>query len=365
MALIKDVYSSSFYDRFSDVAKDVIPSFDKKDFIHKIFDAGFKNKEWKDRMKHTTTALRDFMPADFSKAAKLIDQLIVKLKHKAFDEYGIAFMFLPDYIETYGLDDFTSSVKALESVTQFISCEFAVRPFILKYKTRMIDKMITWSLHKSYHVRRFASEGSRPRLPWAMAIPGLKKDPTPILPILENLKNDPSEWVRRSVANNLNDIAKDHPGIVLEIAARWKGLSKETDAIVKHGSRTLLKTGHTDILKHYGLESKEIMLTDYKIITPVIKEGESLHFSFSLQNTSPEKQTVRLEYAVYYNKANGQLSKKIFKISEKIYEPGEKIKVQKKQSFKPITTKKFYAGLHKLSIVANGEEKGIKSFKLI
>lgn len=365
MALIKDVYSLSFYEKFSDVVKEVLPSFNKKDFIHKIFDTNFQHKEWKERMKHTTTVLHDFMPADFSKAAKLIDQLIVKLKHTTFDGYGIAFMFLPDYIETYGLDDFKNSVKALETVTQFISCEFAVRPFLLKYKTRMIDQMFKWSLHKSYHVRRFASEGSRPRLPWAMAIPDLKKDPSPILPILENLKNDPSEWVRRSVANNLNDIAKDHPGIVLKLAARWKGLSKETDAIVKHGSRTLLKAGHTDILKHYGLESKDIKLTDFKIVTPQINVGDSLHFSFSIQNTSSEKQTVRLEYGVHYNKANGLLSKKIFKISEKIYQPREKIKVQKKQSFKPITTKKFYVGLHKLSIVVNGEEKGIKSFKLL
>jgi 3-methyladenine DNA glycosylase AlkC len=341
MALIKDVYSVSFYERFLDVAATVIPSLNKKAFIKKIFEEDFKHKEWKDRMRHTTNVMHEFMPADFSKAAKLIDDLIGKLKNKKFDEYGIAFMFLPDYISTYGLEDYKSSVKALEIMTQFISCEFAVRPFILKYKTGMIDQMIKWSLHKSYHVRRFASEGSRPRLPWAMAIPDLKKDPTPILPILENLKNDPSEWVRRSVANNLNDIAKDHPGVVLKIAARWKGLSKETDAIVKHGSRTLLKAGHTDILKHYGLESKDIQLAEFKIVTPEVNVGDSLHFSFSIQNTSADKQTVRLEYGVYYNKANGQLSKKIFKISEKIYQPGEKIKVQKNNLSNPSPQKSF------------------------
>lgn len=364
MALIKDVYSPSFYEQFLDVAATVIPSIDKKAFIKKIFDKDFKNKEWKDRMKHTTKVLHEYMPAEFSKAAKLIDQLIARLRKEKFEGYSIAFMFLPDYIEAYGLDDFTNSVKAMETVTQFISCEFAVRPFLLKYKQKMIDQMLAWSLHESYHVRRFASEGSRPRLPWAMAIPELKKDPSAILPILENLKSDPSEWVRRSVANNLNDIAKDHPDIVLEIAARWKGISKETDAIIKHGSRTLLKAGHTHILKHYGLDSKEVFVTGFKILTPEIQVGDAVSFSFTLESKATQPQTIRLEYGMYYNKANGQLAKKVFKISERIYAPRERVSIQKKQSFRPITTRTFYPGLHKVSIIANGEEKVVKKFYL-
>lgn len=364
MALIKDVYSPSFYDQFLNVAAAVIPKLDKKAFVKKIFDKDFANKEWKERMKHTTRVLHDYMPAEFPKATRLINQLIAKLKHEKFDGYGIAFMFFPDYIETYGLDDFNSSAKAMETVTQFMSCEFAVRPFILKYKQKMMDQMLEWSLHESHHVRRFASEGSRPRLPWAMAIPELKKDPALVLPILENLKNDPSEWVRRSVANNLNDIAKDHPGLVLQIAARWKGISKETDAIIKHGARTLLKAGHAAILKHYGLDSKDLFVTGFKITTPEIRVGESVSFSYTVQNKAPQPQTIRLEYGVYYNKANGQLSKKVFKISERILKPGEKTGIVKKQSFKPITTRRFYPGVHKISIIVNGEEKITKSFKL-
>ena len=139
-------------------------------------------------------------------------------------------------------------MKAIEFITQFITCEFAVRPFLLKYGDKMMNQMRAWSLHKSHKVRRLASEGSRPRLPWAMAIPALKKNPMPVLTILENLKNDPSESVRRSVANNLNDISKDRPGMVLKIANAWKGQNKETDAIVRHGCRTLLKHGHPEVL---------------------------------------------------------------------------------------------------------------------
>jgi len=184
------------------------------------------------------------------------------------------------------------------------------------------------------------------------------------LPLLENLKNDPSEWVRRSVANSINDIAKDHPDFVIRLADRWKGVTKETDAIIKHGSRTLLKQGHTAILKHYGLESEQIALQGFEILTPVVKIGESLEFAFSITNQNDSSHTVRLEYGVYYRKANGQLSRKVFKISEKLYHPNIKTIVQRKQSFKVITTKKFYTGEHQLSLIINGEEKEIKTFTI-
>jgi 3-methyladenine DNA glycosylase AlkC len=305
------------------------------------------------------------MPQNFSEAVALIDKIIENLKKNNFTDGNLAFIFFADYIEKYGLDDFNTSAKAFVSITQFISCEFAVRPFILKYKEKMIDEMVKWSLHKNHHVRRLASEGSRPRLPWAMAIPYLKKDPTSILPILENLKNDPSEYVRRSVANNLNDIVKDNPEIVLEIASKWRGISKETDAIIKHGCRTLLKQGHPKILSHYGLESINIELSNFEIKTPIVKVGDYLQFQFHLNNKNNEDKIIRLEYAVHYKKSKGHLAKKVFKISEKIYPSNQLTKVERKQSFKLITTRVFHTGMHQLSIIINGTESETLEFELI
>jgi 3-methyladenine DNA glycosylase AlkC len=305
------------------------------------------------------------MPEIFSEAVVLIDKIIKNLKKNNFTDGNLAFIFFADYIEIYGLDDFKTSTKAFVSITQFISCEFAVRPFILKYKEQMIAEMTKWSLHENHHVRRLASEGSRPRLPWAMAIPFLKKDPTSILPILENLKNDPSEYVRRSVANNLNDIAKDNPKIVLIIAHKWKNHSKETDAIIKHGCRSLLKQGHPAILEHYGLESTNIVLSTFEIKTPVVKIGDYLQFQFYLNNKNEIPKTVRLEYAIHYKKAKGHLAKKVFKISEKIYQPNQLIKIERNQSFKLITTRVFYTGIHQLSIIINGTESETLEFELI
>lgn len=365
MSALKDIYSPIFYDRLADILLQTVPSFEKKAFITQIFDDSFSQKELKDRMRHTTKVLHNFMPDDFGKAAFILEKTITLLRENRHGEDSLAYIFFPDYIETYGLDDYKNAVKSIEFVTQFISCEFAVRPFIIKYSDKMIDQMKEWSLHESHKVRRLASEGSRPRLPWAMALPELKKNPESILPLLENLKNDPSEYVRRSVANSLNDIAKDHPHIVLAIAQKWKGHSKETDAIIKHGSRTLLKQGHPEILSHYGLDSKGLEISDFEIITPTVKIKDSLEFAFSIQNTNEKPKNIRLEYAIYYNKANGQLSKKVFKISERIYVAGQKEAVKRKQSFKLITTRKFYSGLHKLSLIVNGDEKNLETFELI
>nr|WP_294932791.1 DNA alkylation repair protein [uncultured Flavobacterium sp.] len=365
MGLIKDIYSASFYEKFGQAVAEAHPAFNKQKFIEAIFEGDFFQKEWKDRMKHTTIVLHQFMPENFPEAVALIDEIIKNLKKNSFTDSNLAFIFFADYIEVYGLDDFNTSIKAFVSITQFISCEFAVRPFILKYKEKMINEMIKWSLHENHHVRRLASEGSRPRLPWAMAIPFLKKDPALILPILENLKNDPSEYVRRSVANNLNDIVKDNPQIVLEIAQKWKAISKETDAIIKHGCRTLLKQGHPEILSHYGLESANIELSNFEIKTPKIKIGDYLQFQFHLNNKNDDAKTIRLEYAVYYKKAKGHLAKKVFKISEKNYQPHQLTKIERNQSFKLITTRVFHTGMHQLSIIINGTESEAWEFELI
>ncbi|HEY4937035.1 MAG TPA: DNA alkylation repair protein [Puia sp.] len=360
--LLKDLYSPAFYRNISDALSEVLPSFSKQKFLEQIFTGDFSRKELKARMRHTSKVLHGFMPANYKKTVEIIKNLIYRLKKMGIGEDGLTYMFLPDYIEVYGIDHFDDSIKALESITQFVSCEFAVRPFLLMYGSKMMGQMQLWSKHENYKVRRLSSEGSRPRLPWAVAIPALKKDPSSILPIMENLKNDPSEWVRRSVANNLNDIAKDHPDFVIGLARKWKGISKETDAIVKHGSRTLLKKGHVEILSHYGLKSKNIHVSVFRIDTPSVKIGDYLVFSFRVTNQDRKKQTVRLEYGLYYKKANYQFTRKVFKISEKIYEPEARIDVQRKQSFKKITTRTFYPGKHKLAIIVNGEEKDVRTF---
>lgn len=364
MVALKDIYSIEFYNQLSNVLAETITGFDKETFIAKIFIPEFSQMELKERMRHTTKVLHNFLPENFSEAFSFLKSMMAKLRENNIGEDSLPYIFIPDYIEIYCIDDYENAMEAIEFTTQFISCEFGIRPFLIKYEDEIMVQMKIWSLHENHKVRRLASEGSRSKLPWAMAVPHLKKNPDLVIEILENLKNDSSEYVRRSVANNLNDIAKDHPEKVLEIAKKWKGISKETDAIVKHGARTLLKQGHPEILKIYGLDSRKIEVEDFKIATPKVIIGESLEFSFTIKNNNNAVKTVRLEYGIYYKKSKGHLAKKIFKISERDYQPNEMIKVIRKQSFKIITTRVFYAGNHQLSIIVNGEEKCIKDFEV-
>jgi 3-methyladenine DNA glycosylase AlkC len=275
-------------------------------------------------------------------------------------------MFLPDYIEQYGRGHLKESLDAMEVITKLCSCEFAIRPFIAAHTDDVLKQMLLWTTHTHPSVRRLASEGCRSRLPWGMALAAFKKDPAPLLPILERLKNDDSVFVRKSVANNLNDIAKDNPDLMLAIAERWMGESKHTDWIVKHACRTLLKKADTRALSLFGLSATPACTVDsLQLTSESIAIGDSLNFSFSLTNDDKENKVFRVEYVISYVKANQKQSKKVFKITENTYHPGASVRFRRKQSFADMTTRKHYAGIHRLAIAVNGVEKAGIDFEVI
>jgi 3-methyladenine DNA glycosylase AlkC len=363
--LLKDLYNKEFYTSFSVVLENHVPDFEKKKFIKMIFSSAFETMELKQRMRHTATVLHHFLPKDYEKAIPILKNCIKQIQGNQKNWGTIEYLFFADYIEQFGIEHYEISVDAIEFTTQFITCEFAVRPFILKYPNKMVPQLKKWAKHKNEKVRRLATEGIRPRLPWAMALPEFKKDPSQVLEILEILKNDESEFVRRSVANNLNDISKDHPNIVIDVAKKWKGISKETDDVIKHASRTLLKQGHSDILNHYGLDSKNISVENFRIENSNLKIGDNLSFSFELQNLHKKPKYIRLEYAVYFLRQNGTYGKKVFKISEREYEKNSITQVSKNHSFRVITTKKYYLGKQYVSIIINGMESKKTEFYLV
>lgn len=357
MEPLKNMYNKKFFEEFTVVIKKVIPTFNKTIFLNSIFDTEWKNRELKQRMRHITLTLKKHLPDDFETMIKLILKITNQLTKQEVKSQGFEWMFFPEFIELYGLNHYKISVNTFEKMTQFTSCEFAVRPFIVKYQKEMMQQMFVWSKHKNKHVRRLSSEGCRPMLPWSMALPKLKDDPILILPILENLKEDSSEYVRRSAANNLNDISKNQPEIVIKIAKKWLGKTAETDKLVKHASRTLLKAGNQEIMPLFGFGSVEkIAVNQFKFHNSKINIGNYLNFSFQLTNKATTDLKLRLEYAIYYQKANGTLSKKVYKISEKNYAKETVFSIEKKQSFKVISTRKFHLGLHQVAIVVNGVE---------
>jgi 3-methyladenine DNA glycosylase AlkC len=359
---LKNMYDSDFYDRLSAAFLQHFPAFNKDQFLALIFDGNHEERELKERMHHTAIVMNEVLPGSYAKKISILKMVAPHL------DDGFTGIIFPDFVETFGLEEenYDVSVDAMEHFTKYSSAEFAVRPFIKKYTERMMTQMMTWSKHENHHVRRLASEGCRPRLPWAMALPAFKKDPSMILPILEVLKNDEEDYVYRSVANNLNDISKDHPELVLEICERWKGNSKNTDWVVKHACRTLLKAGNPRAMKLFGFEDPaNISIDNLTLEFPTLQLGGNQFFSFQLSHQMKKTAKIRLEFGVYFMKKNGKQNRKVFNITENTFEPNQVYDFKKKMHFKNLTTRKHYAGEHKISIIVNGVEKGMVDFKLL
>ncbi|WP_022940846.1 DNA alkylation repair protein [Psychromonas hadalis] len=356
--LLKDVYSRDFIDSVALQFETVYPRFNKALFINTIFDQHWQQKTLKARLTFIAQTLFQFLPNDFQQSCFILKQVAPH-----FSSYEA--MFFPAFVELYGIDNYQISIETLALLTQYSSAEFAVRPFIKKYPKKMMAQMLIWASSDNVHLRRLASEGCRPRLPWACALPEFKKDPAIIITILEKLKDDNEDYVYRSVANNLNDISKDNPELVVAIAQRWlQGEpTKNRRWLVKHACRGLLKNAHPDILVLFGFSSPtHIKIENFQLDESVCM-GETLHFSFSLKALRPLGKC-RLEFSISFMKKNGKQADKIFKISES--EINSKRKVFRKQfSFKAISTRKYYQGEHQLSLIVNGVKMMTKPFTLL
>lgn len=356
--LLKNLYNENYINILSDNIKLNFVYFKSENFKDSIFNNSWDEKELKQRMRHISNMLYTFLPKDYKKSIEILKNTFVKINNK----YSLENMIFQDFVEVYGLENFEISINALESFTINSSSEFAIRQFILKYPNQTIAKMILWAKSDNEHIRRLASEGCRPRLPWAIALAHYKQDPTDILPILEILKDDESLYVRKSVANNLNDISKDNPEIVKNIIKKWIHINQNRDWILKHGCRTLLKNGDTKILTLFGFNHRnDITITDFNI-TKNITMDETLKFSFTLKSDI-DLGKLRIEYSIEFVRQNNKYSKKVFKIAEGIYTEKSK-NISKFYSFKPISTRKYYSGVHKLNIIVNGVIFDTKEFTL-
>ena len=356
--LLKNMYN---HDSLREIALDiqsVYASFQVGEFLKSTMDGTWDDLELKARVRQISTNLGRYLPADYREAISILDKAVVN--YSGF--FGTIF---PDFIEVYGLDytNLELSICSLERYTVYSSSEFAVRPFIINYEDRMMTQMYAWSKDENEHIRRLASEGCRPQLPWGQALSKYKKDPAPVLPILEQLKADPSLYVRKSVANNLNDISKTHPDLVARLAKDWYGKNEYTNWIVKRGCRTLLKNGNRDVLAIFGYhDGTFIDIDDFTQSARAISIGDEITFSFAVSVKEATK--VRLEYGIDYVKSNGKRIRKIFQISEISLKENEKKSYAKKHSFTDLSTRKHYPGIHSITLIVNGAERGKLDFEL-
>jgi|FLOH01.1.fsa_nt_gi 3-methyladenine DNA glycosylase AlkC len=355
---LKNQYDRAYLQRLASVVSVCAPAgINEATLVEDVFRDGWEELELKGRMRRICTCLRTALPPEYLEALP-----IVRAAAANFD--GYMSMFFPDFVEQYGLDYWEESIAALHWMTRFGSSEFAVRPFLKADAPRFLKVMLEWTHDENEHVRRLASEGCRPLLPWAMNLPDFQRDPKPLLPILEALRSDTSEYVRRSVANNLNDISKDHPSLVLEIATAWKGKSKDGDRLVKHACRTLLKSGDVGAMQLFGFrDAQHIVMVDFQLTEDSIPLGGTLNFAWSLYSNTPLGK-IRMEYRIDFARPHGRGARKIFQISES--ESNENSRAgQRKHSFADRSTRKHYVGEHQLTLLVNGVAKAAAKFWLV
>jgi 3-methyladenine DNA glycosylase AlkC len=342
---------------FAAVVKEHHPPFAEAEFVRALTGDSFQSLELMQMARQATEILAGLLPDSYPEAVAILSEVAPEAK-------GMEAFCLPTFVELYGLDHWETSLPAMALFTRYASCEFAIRPFILRDAPRTMAYMEELTGDEDENVRRLASEGCRPRLPWAVSLPAFKKDPGPVLPVLERLKDDRSEFVRRSVANNLNDISKDHPELVLEICERWKGSSEGTDWIIKHACRTLLKGGNRRAMRLFGFgDPVDLDVRDVRLDRERVAIGDDVRLSFTLAVRTGEPCKVRLEYVVWYVKARGKTSKKVFQIREATLAPGQH-DFSRKLSFADRSTRKHYPGEHRICVVANGVEKAVTTLDL-
>jgi len=342
--------------RFADGIVAAHPTFPRDRYVDLVLDGEWEERELKQRLRHLAECLGEVFE-DYGEALEILERTAEQTE-------GFLALALSEYVLCFGQEDAERSLPALRLFTRYGSSEFAVRPFLERDPDGTLAVMLQWTEDDNEHVRRLASEGCRPRLPWAPALPGFKEDPEPLIPILEALKDDPAQYVRRSVANNLNDISKDHPDRVLDIARRWIGVSDHTDGIVKHACRTLLKAGDPRAMRIFGFaDPAQLRVEELGLSAASVPIGDHLYFTFDLHNDEAEARKVRLEYRVDYVKARGKRSGKVFQIKECEMAPGVH-SVKRKLTLKDLSTRKHYPGEHGLAVIVNGVEKALATFEL-
>lgn len=364
---VRDIFNPDVVKHLAEAIKKHHKKFDSDGYCDYVIPK-LEQYSFQERRELIADGLIKYLPEDFEKSVNiLLKALPDKIAKIEFDSSRIGVICMSLYVSKNGLDHFDTSMSAFYEMTQRVSSEFDVRPFIDKYTDKAMNILKKWAQDENFHVRRLASECCRPKLPWAMQLKKFVKDPSPILEVLELLKEDPEEFVRRSVANNLNDIAKDHPHITIKTLKKWKSIdNKGTQWIIKHAARTLLKQGHSDALELLGYPTKvNIDVKPIKLSTKKLHFGDTLIIETEITSKSKKKQNLLIDYIVYYMKANGKLSPKVYKITQTEIKPGETIPIVAKRQFKEMTTRKFYPGEHNVALQINGEKYNKIDFELI
>jgi 3-methyladenine DNA glycosylase AlkC len=368
MAELRDFYSASVIKDIAGDLKRAHPSFNTRTFVAACLD-GLAPLSLTGRAAHIAEAMRRHLPAEFPRVATILERSLGPL-HPTTESFGMApFKYMPHalIVASDGLPHFEAAMRLQHAITQRFTAEFSIRAFLNAHPDATYARLVEWSTDPSPHVRRLVSEGTRPRLPWAPRLRHFQKDPTPVLALLERLKDDDALYVRRSVANSLNDIAKDHPDLVVDVCGRWlTDASPERRWVVAHALRSLVKAGHPGALDLVGAGSAPKVRIDHIRISPskVRRDGRVV-CTFAVTSTARRSQDLLIDYAVHYMKANGQSRPKVFKLKRITLERDATISLTIGVTLADLTTRKHYPGRHDIDVLINGRRTALGRFTLL
>jgi 3-methyladenine DNA glycosylase AlkC len=355
---LKEIFNAGRIDHIAAETCAVFPAFDAAHFTALCRD-GLDELSLMARLRRVTEALSATLPDDYPTALDVLRALAPRL------DSSFVTMVLPDYVALYGQKDFDVSMEALKFFTTFGSSEFAVRHFLRRDLPRSLAVMEDWARDENEHVRRLASEGSRPRLPWSFKLDAVIADPSLTRPIIDTLKADPSRYVRKSVANHLNDIARDNPVWVLDRIEDWPRDNAATNWIARHALRTLVKQGDRRALALLGAgDAPDICVVGFIVAPQSIALGDDITLSIAFRSTASREQRLVIDYAVHYVKRSGATAAKVFKLRTVDLPPGELASIAHRQPIRDFTTRTHHPGLHRIDLLVNGRVMARDAFDL-
>jgi len=357
--LMKDILGSGAVTIIADAGAAASPVFDRAGFLDAALD-GLEGLSIMERVRHLADALHGALPTDYATALDIVRAIAPQLTH------SFQAMAVTEFVARQGLDHFDRSLAALADLTRFGSAEFAIRPFLAADPERTLAQMLRWTTDPNEHVRRLASEGSRPRLPWASRVPALRGDPTLAAPILEALRNDPSLYVRKSVANHLNDIGKDRADWLVDHLEGWDRDTPHTGWIIRHGLRTLIKKGDPRALALIGVAHGAAVRVDRFTVEPAtVKLGEAVTLAAELSSLTRADQRLVVDYRLHYARGAGKTAAKVFKLKTFDLAGSASATLGIRQVLRDFSTRRHHPGRHEVELLVNGRTMAIAAFDLI